>query len=488
MYDVLIIGGGIIGCAIARELSRYTLKIALLEREPDLAMGATKANSAIVHGGYAEAHTKVKGRLCYKGRQQFAALDGDLHFGFRPIGSMVLAFEESQRSQLVALMDNGRRNGVDDLELLDTRQILALEPGVSPSVKHALYCRGAGICSPFEMAIALAESAAENGAEIHLRCGVTGIARVGDRFSVQTQSGTPFEARYLVNAGGLASGDLSAMAGDSSFAVHPRSGEYIVLNKGSGDMANTVLFQMPTIMGKGILVTPTIYGNLLIGPDAIDEQRNDRDTHVERLRAVYAQARITMPALDLKRFLRSFAGVRAVSSTDDFVLGASSVPGFIQAAGIQSPGLTSSPAIAQVVRDALADQGLTLREKEGFVKERRGFLRPEADLDAAALQARISLPQGAAGRILCRCEQVPEAAAVDALARGLPLHTVDAIKRRVRAGMGLCQGAFCRPRTAALLTSLQGFTVDAATDVERAGLHRVERAEMLRYLQRYPVE
>lgn len=487
MYDVLIIGGGITGCATLRLLSRYAVKAALLERGPDLAMGATKANSAIVHGGYAEGHDKLKGRLCYKGRRQFAALDRELNFGFAPIGSMVLAFEEAQREQLVAMRENGRRNGVDDLELLTGEQVKALEPAINEDVRYALHCRGAGICSPFEMALAFAENALANGAQVHLNSGVVAIGRIEGGFAVTTGDGRVFRARFLVNAGGLDAARLAAMAGDESFSIYPRSGEYIVMAKGTGALVNSVLFQMPTRMGKGILVTPTIYGNLIIGPDAINETVNDRDTHPERLRHIYAQAMETTRALDMRKFLRSFAGVRPVSSTDDFIIGEFAVKGLINAAGIQSPGLTSSPAVAEMVRDALADAGLELKEKDAFNPERRAYIRPEADLAPAELARRVALGEGDAQRILCRCEAVPEMALRDALSRGLPILTVDAAKRRIRAGMGFCQGAFCRSRTSTLLTALQGVEVGVQTDAEREGLTRVGKQEMLAYLEEHPV-
>ena len=489
MLDVLIIGGGVTGCAVARLLSRYALRVALVEAADDLAAGATKANSAIVHGGYAETHHKLKGRLCYQGRRRFAALDGELNFGFKAIGSLVLAFEEEQRAGLAALMENGEKNGLEDLELLDGAQVRALEPNVNPAVRYALYCRGAGVCSPFELAYALAENARANGVRFHLNSAVTDITREpGDFFCVSLNGRHAVRARTVVNAAGLQAARVAAMPAEAGFAIRPRSGEYVLMAKGSGALVNQVLFQMPTRMGKGILVSPTVYGNLLIGPDAIDEEGDDRDTHPERLRHILAMALQTAPGLDVQRFLRSFAGVRPVAEGDDFIIGAGAVPGFINAAGIQSPGLTSSPAVAEMVRGALADAGLDFVEKPGFDPRRRAYLRPGPALDGPALQAALALPQGAEGRLLCRCEQVAERAVRDAFARGLPLATVDAAKRRTRAGMGWCQGEFCRPRTAALLSEMNGRPVDAQTDAQRQGLKRVGRQELLDYLARHPLQ
>lgn len=487
MYDVLIIGGGVTGCAIARELSRYDIRAILLEANGDIACGATKANSAIVHGGYAESHSKRKGRLCYAGRSQFAALDRELGFGFLPIGSMVLAFDDAQRAQLAAMMENGIQNGVPDLALLSGEEIRAMEPHINPAVRHALYCHGAGVCSPFELAIALMENAMQNGVELALNSPVSGLARRGSSFAVTTADGRVLEARYVVNAAGLQADTISALAGDSSFKLHPRSGAYAIFARGSGSLARSVLFQMPTRMGKGILVTPTVYGNLLVGPDAIDEVKNDRNTYPERVRNILSQATLTVPDLPIRQFIRSFAGVRPVSDSDDFVIGPSpSIPGLIQAAGIQSPGLTASPAVARMVRDCLFDAGLTLVEKKDFDPVRRAFARPAA-MDAAALSRGVALPRGAQGRIVCRCEQVAESAILDAASRGIPLTEVDAVKRRVRAGMGWCQGDFCRPRTAEILSGLAGRPIGSETDAARDGLRRVTREELLAYLTEHPL-
>lgn len=481
MYDVLVVGGGACGCAIARLLCRYRLRIALLEAQNDVAMGATKANSAIVHGGYAEAHTTLKGRLCHKGRVQFAQLERELHFGFKPIGSLVLAFEEAQRAGLEEMLQNGRANGLADLHILPRERVLEMEPNVSPAVHSALYCEGAGVCSPFAYAAALAENAVQNGAELYLNTPVASIQKQADGFCVTSADGRRFESRFVVNAAGLGAGTVAAMVGAATFTLHPRSGEYVLLNRGSGALLRHVLFQMPTAMGKGILATPTVYGNLLLGPDAIDEVRDDRSTHPERLYHIYKAALQSAPGIDISRFLRSFAGVRAVADSDDFIVEQSAVPGFIQVAGIQSPGLTSSPAIAQLVRDILADAGLSLTENPAYNPQREATSAPYPNRPPEEMGRLLALPMGAAGRMLCRCEQVEEAAVRSAAARGVPLHSVDAAKRRTRAGMGYCQGKFCRPRTAALLGELSGRPVTAETDAEAAGLTRVARDEMLAY-------
>lgn len=486
MYDVLVIGGGVTGTAIARQLSRYSLSVALMEKHYDVAMGATKANSAIVHGGFAESHAKLKGRLCYRGRRQFARLAEELGFPFKAIGSFVFAFDAAQLPELEAILENGKKNGLPDLAILNRDEILAREPNVNPEVCCGLWCEGAGVCSPYEYAIAMAENAVANGVELLLNSQVSALARAADHFTVTTADGRAVGARFVVNAAGLQAADIAAMAGAGDFGIRPRSGEYLLMTQGTGSLVNSVLFQMPTKMGKGILVTPTVYGNLLIGPDAIDEEKDDRDTHVERLHHIYRQALLTTPKLDINKFLRSFAGVRAVSTTDDFIIGPTSVPGLINVAGIQSPGMTSSPAVAEMVRDILADAGLALKEKPDFDPKRKPIYVSRELMAPKDLAPLLDLPEGAEGRMICRCEQASEATVQDALTRNIPFTGVDGVKRRTRAGMGFCQGQFCRPRVHSLAAKL-GRQLDTRTDVEIDGLKRVGRAEILAYFKEHAI-
>lgn len=482
MIDVCIIGAGIVGSAIARRLSRYELDICLVEREDDVAMGSTKANSAIVHGGYAESNSKLKGRLCYQGRRQFAKLEEELHFGFSPIGSLVLGMEEEDLPKLRALEENGRTNGLEDVRILGREEVLAMEPSLNPEVRYALYCEGAGVCSPYGMAIALVENALHNGVKLYLKEEVAAISKADGGYLVRTDK-REIAARYVINCAGLHSAKVAAMVlGDPGFSIRPRSGEYIICNRGTGRLLNKVAFQMPSAMGKGILVTPTYHGNLLIGPDAIDEDGEaDRSTHVERLANIYDQALRTVPKLDPGQFLRSFAGVRAVSSTDDFIVEESASPGFFQAAGIQSPGLTSSPAIADRMAELLERAGCPLREREDYDPFRAALPGRKEMLPASEIPP--LLEKTGPERMICRCEQVAQATIVEAMRRGIPVTSVDGVKRRTRASMGFCQGAFCRPRFIQLMEQERGEAVDPRTDAEKAGLHRVNKAEFLNYLK-----
>lgn len=484
-YDVVIIGAGIIGTSIARSLSRYQLSVALLEKENDVAMGCTKANSAIVHGGYAEAHAKLKGRLCYKGRKKFDELDAELHFGFEKIGSLVLAFEEEQIPKLKDLYDNGLANGLDDLEILDHDQIMAMEPNINPEVKAALYCKGAGVCSPYEMAIAMAENAVKNGVELYLETGVTGIQRLDDgRLAVETDSGKVFKSDYVINASGVNSGDVSAMMGIDDFKIIPRSGQYLLMARGTGKLVNNVLFQMPTKMGKGILVSPTYHGNLILGPDAVNDDEVDKSTTEERLLKIYQEAQLTTDKMDIKTFIRSFTGVRPVSTTDDFIVEATREKGFINCAGIQSPGLTSSPAIAEMVVGILKDQGVALVEDPAYDPNRKPIIEKKELLPFKAIKDKIDIPSSP-DKIICRCEQVTEATIVDAMSRGIPVTTIDGVKRRTRAGMGWCQGTFCRPRVAAVMEQVLGHPVDPSTDVEHSGVNRIGKNAIVDYIKEH---
>lgn len=485
MLDVCIIGAGVVGLAAARRLSRYRLDIAVVEKEADVAMGATKANSAIVHGGYAESHEKLKGRLCYQGRRQFAQLDRELHFGFDPIGSLVITTDPADLPKLRAMEENGKKNGLPDLEILGREKILELEPNLNPQAAYALWCRGAGVCSPYEMAIALGENAVKNGVRLLLRSPVTAIRREEGAFTVVTPRGE-LRSRFVINCAGLESARVDQMVNPAAFSIRPRTGEYILFARGTGSLLNTVVFQMPSKMGKGILVTPTYHGNLLLGPDAIDQEGDfDRGTHPERLAAIYRQGCLTTGKMDPARFIRSFAGVRAVSSTDDFIVGAGGTPGFLNAAGIQSPGLTSSPAIADLLAEELAAQGLPLEEKPDYDPFREPVIRRDKEfLPIKEAMALAQLPPSPE-RMVCRCEQVREREIVDAIHRGIPVVTVDGVKRRTRASMGFCQGNFCRPRILEILRREVGedHLLDDLTDVQREGARRVTREEFLAALK-----
>ena len=488
VWDVIIVGAGVVGALTARELARHELRVLVIEAEPDAAMGATKSNSAIVHGGFAEGPETLRGRLGAAGRRLFPALEDELGFGFRPIGSLVLSFSDDD-APLRRLFDRGRANGLADLELWSGDRIREHEPHVNPDVKAGLWCAGAGICSPWDLAYAALENAVAHGVEFLPRqkvVRVEGPLAGKGRWRLSTAD-RAFEARFVINAAGFGGGALDALAGLSDSTISPRTGEYVIFAQGTGALVNSVLFQVPGPLGKGVLVAPTYFGNLLVGPDARNEDAAApglRDTHADRLAALLSQAAHVVGGIDMKKAIRSFTGVRAAARSGDFLVGAADparLPGWHRAVGIQSPGLTASPALAKLLVEGLAADGLELRPRADFDGARRSkpahLLRtswlPFAEADAAT-----RLPEGDPGRMVCRCEQVRERDLAAAYARELPVTTVDALKRRTRAGMGWCQGQFCRPRVAAWLERRAGAEAVLEDDVTRSGLHRVAGKEL----------
>ncbi|MCF7914129.1 MAG: NAD(P)/FAD-dependent oxidoreductase [Spirochaetaceae bacterium] len=459
MYDVCIIGGGVVGCAIARELARYKLRTVLCEKSVDVSNGATKANSAIVHGGYTATHGTVKGELSIRGNRMFDRLNEELNFGLNRCGSLVLAFSNEERSSLETLLQNGKLNGVKGLRIVEREELEKMEPEVGPEAVAALHCPETAVTSPYEMCIALAENAVTNGLDLRLESEVVGIEKTDGAFTVQiapqnTSENTPqkLSARYVVNAAGVYSDRIAAMVGDTSFRILPRQGQYLILRRGDGKLINSVIFQTPTKRGKGILVTPTYWGNLMIGPNSEEiPEREDVSTNSEILAYIVEKARRSVPGFKLSHVIRSFSGIRATSDSKEFIIEEAPIGGFIHAAGIDSPGLTSSPAIAVKVLKLLETSGLTLEEKADFNPKRPGINSPHPLQPIKEVQDLIDLPEGNPERIVCRCEQVREKTILDALQRGIPIKSLDAVKRRTRAGMGSCQGTFCGPRVRTLI-------------------------------------
>eukprot|EP01116_Phalansterium_solitarium_P015564 TRINITY_DN3447_c0_g1_i1.p1 TRINITY_DN3447_c0_g1~~TRINITY_DN3447_c0_g1_i1.p1 ORF type:complete len:541 (-),score=172.43 TRINITY_DN3447_c0_g1_i1:151-1773(-) len=462
VYDVIIVGGGVIGCAIARYLSRFKGRVLLLEKAADVAAGASKANSGIIHGGYDAPFGTLKATLGWKGNRMYPQLDRELHFGFKEIGSLVLAFSPEESALLNELAVNGAKIGVDGLKIIDGDEVRRLEPSVNPAVHSALLCTHAGVVSPYELTIALAENAIQNGVDILLKHEVVDIQRDaagGRRFTVKTNDGTSFHSHFVVNAAGLNSDKVAAMVGANDFVILPRKGEFILLEKGQSHFANRVLFPVPSPkLGKGILVSPTYHGNLLLGPTSRDlslpaeRARSSEDV----VRLILSQARRTVPGFDASRAITSYAGLRARTDRGDFIVEESRfVPGFVNVAGIDSPGLTSAPAIAEMVGDILRRAGATLEPDARFVPSWRPIIVPKTD----DYEGTLTNPDPRL-RTICICERVTEAEIVDALHRGLPAASIDAIKKRTRAGMGRCQGMRCEAKVKQLIAREAGMPVD----------------------------
>lgn len=446
VYDVCIIGAGVVGLNIAREISRYRLKVCVLEKAEDVGRGCTKANSGIVHGGYSDEPGTLKAELCVAGNRLYAELERELHFGYRRTDSLVLAFADEEVPALRQLWEQGEKNGVSGLRLLTATEALRREPHLNPEIKAALLCESAGVTSPYEFAIALAENAITNGVEIRLQSEVRSLEKRDGLFYLSTGADT-VTARFVVNCAGIYSDRISAMLGLRGYKITPRRGQYVLLDKDQSHLVRSVVFQVPTRLGKGILVTPTYHGNLMVGPNAeeIDDE-TDVGTDAETLAHIVQQARRSVPGFDMRRSLTSFAGNRPVSGLKDWVIEASPAPNFIHLIGIDSPGLTASPAIARKVVGVLQHRGLVLEPKPDFQPQRPPIIRPKPADFAGDIQA-----ADPALHLICRCEQVTEAEILDCLDRGLPVRSLEAVKLRTRAGMGRCQGAFCGPRVRELL-------------------------------------
>lgn len=450
MYDVTIIGAGVIGCSIARALSRFDLKLLLLEKENDVSCGASKANSGIVHGGYDAKHGSLKGYYSRKGNQMFAKLNQELNFGFQACGSLVLAFSSEEMASLSFLMENGHKNGVDDLSILSKEEILEMEPNVKPNVMGGLYCPSAGITSPYEMTIALAENAIANGLELKLCHEVFAIDKKNDEFLIRCKGDeVVYKSRIVINCAGVYSDKIANMLGLNDFSIIPRRGEYILMHKNQGKLVNHVLFQAPTEKGKGVLVTKTLFGNLMLGPNAqaVDDG-GQVATSIQALQDIVTKAYKTTDAFELKFTLKTFAGIRATSSKQDFIVEESAVKHFINVAGIESPGLTSSPAIAEDIVTLVESLIGKLEEKSNFNPYRESVYQMIKEDDD----------------IICRCEQINRSVILEALSRGIPINATDAVKRRTRAGMGPCQGNYCGPLVRKIIADYNSVSIDEISE------------------------
>lgn len=445
MYDVIIIGCGVTGAAMARHLARYRLRVAVLEAGNDVANGTTKANSAIIHAGYDPEPGTLMARLNVEGNRQMEALCAELDVPFKRTGSLVLAFGPAQHPKLEELYRRGKANGVPGLRLLDGDEARALEPQLSKEVTAALLAPTAGIVDPWGLALALAENAVENGVELYRSCPVTGVRPEGDGFALATPRGQ-YRARYVVNAAGVDADRVHALLEPPPFTTRPSRGSYYLLDKEEGGRVGRVIFQCPGPEGKGVLVAPTVHGNLIAGPDAQPvEDRRDLGTPAASLDFVRRRALQSVPGLDLRRNIRNFAGIRANTDRGDFVLEASAAhPHWIDLAGVCSPGLTSAPAIAGYGAGLLEKAGLPLDPAPDFRPRRRAVPRFR-ELDAEQRAALIA-KDPRFGRVVCRCETVTEGEIVAALHSPVPALSINGVKRRCNAGMGRCQGGFCGPR------------------------------------------
>lgn len=442
-YDVLIIGGGVIGCCAARELAKYNINIALIEKHEDVACETSKANSGMIHGGYDAKFTTVKGQLSALGNKLFDELDNELHFGFRRCGSMVLAFDDEDIKTLEDLKANGEKNGVET-EIIDIEEILKIEPNISPKVKKALYCKTAGVSVPFEYTVAMAENAIDNGVDFFFNEEVINIEKKDNIFFVKTKENT-YKADYVINAAGVYADEISKMICTTNFKITPRRGEYMLFDKNTKGLVNSVIFPVPKAGSKGIAITPALHGNIMIGPDAeFIKDKTDTDTKKEVLDMVWNDCLNMSKKLDKSMVITQFAGLRASSEADDFVIEESDTKGFINAACICSPGFTVSYAIALKLAGILKDAGLKMEKRDDFNPNRKPYVHID-ELSKEEFNELIK-QDSRYGRVICRCETITEGQIVDVMHRGIKITNPDSVKRRIRAGMGRCQGGFCLPR------------------------------------------
>lgn len=469
--DVIVIGGGVVGTAIAHELAKYELEVIVLEKGYDLAAGTSKANSGIIHAGYNADPETVKGRLHLRAVQLMPEVCQRLGVPMKRIGSIVVAYSQEEAAIVWEMYEFARSIGIE-VELVDGETLFALEPQLNREAVAGLHAPGAGIISPYELTFALGENAVLNGVKFYFDAEVQAIRDHGEVKEVVTKRGI-FRGKVVVNAAGLWADEVAAMVGDREFAVTARKGEYFLYDKKFGNTVKHVLFPVPTAVSKGILVTPTLDGNLLVGPNAmVVTDKSDTATTVEGLAEVFEGGRKVLPGLSRRDVINEFAGSRAVIvETEDFLIAPSErCRGMIHVAGIQSPGLTAAPAIGEYVAELIGELGIVeLREKASFGYWRQAAVR-FADLTREE-QAALIERDPRYGQIICRCEQVTEAEIIDAITRTLGARTVGGVKRRARSGMGRCQGGFCGPRILELLKRYGG--VDKLAVTKEGGESRI---------------
>ena len=466
MYDVVIIGCGVVGAAAAYELARYKLRVAVLEAAADIAAGTTKANSAIIHAGYDPEPGTLMARLNVEGNRLTGEICEKLQVPFKRVGSLVAAFSPEQLPTLQALYGRGCKNGVPGLRLLSGEEARAMEPGLSEEVCGALLAPSAGIIDPWGFAIAMAETAVRGGVELRRDCPVTGIEDTGAGFVLHTPTGD-VTARFVLNAAGVDADRVHEMLEPNDWQTLPSRGEYYLLDKSEHDRVSRVIFQCPGPEGKGVLVAPTIHGNLICGPNAeAVEDRLDLGNTAAGMAEVRTKAARSVPGVEWRQNIRNFAGLRANTTRSDFIIEESKAhPGFIDLAGIKSPGLSSAPAIAKLAAEMLKADGLALEPDPDFVDKREHIVFKNL---SAEEKNELIRKDPRYGRVVCRCETITEGEIVAALHSPIPPRSINGVKRRCNAGMGRCQGGFCGPRVQEIIARELGID-QAEVLLEQAG-------------------
>ena len=461
MFEFAVIGAGVIGGMVARELTRYTDSVCMLERGSDVALGATRANSAIVHAGFDAKEGSLKAKLNVRGSKMMAEVCRQLGVKYKNNGSLVVGFNEEDEKTLLDLCERGKTNGVDGVRVIYREEILKLEPNIGDSVTVALYAPTGAIVCPYELCMAAVGNAMDNGASLKLNFKVDKIEAIEGGYRVYSADGSFVEAKRVINCAGLYSDEISKMVGEDSFSIRPRRGEYMLLDREVGAHISHTVFRCPSKMGKGVLVSPTVDGNLLVGPTAEDiDDKEDTTTTAAGLATVRALSGEQVKNIDFSKVITSFTGLRATGSTGDFIIG---MPreGFLNLAGIESPGLSSAPAVAEYALELLCEAGYEAKAREDFVPTRR----PMHFFSSLSIEEKNELikqrPEYA--HVICRCETVSEGEILDAIRTNPRPTDVDGVKRRTRASMGRCQGGFCTPYIIDLLAEEMGVDYTAVT-------------------------
>lgn len=461
MYDIVIIGAGVIGCSIARELSRYDLNVAVVEKENDVACKTSKANSGIVHAGFDAVPGSLKAKLNAKSNSMFDELSKELDFPFKRNGSLVLCFDAEGEKKLEQLLEYGNKNGVPGLKIISKEQVLAMEPNISEDVYKALYAPTGGIVCPYELTLAMAENAYDNGVSFLFEKEVNSISKEKDSFKIGINDEFIY-GKIIINCAGVYSDEINNLVSKEKLHIIPRKGEYMLFDKAAGDMVKSTIFQTPTKMGKGILVTPTVDGNLLIGPNAVDiDNKEDYNTTELGLNDIKVKAQMSVKNLPFNAIITSFSGLRAHEVNDDFIIGeAKDIDGFFNVCGIESPGLTCAPYIGVMVSKMVSDK-LKASLKNNFKNTREGIKKfREMSNDE---RNNIIKENPSYGKIICRCEVVTEGEIIDSIRRPLGAKDIDGVKRRTRAGMGRCQSGFCSPKILTILSKELSIPMEKVT-------------------------
>ena len=449
-YDIIIIGAGVTGCAIARELSRYACKVLVIEKDEDVCCGTSKANSGIVHAGYDAKPGSLKAKMNVRGNEMMTSLVRDLDIPFKQIGSLVVCTDESLRSGIEELYNRGITNGVQGLKILEAPEVREIEPNISDDVVCALYAPTAGIICPFRLNIAMAECACQNGVEFKFDTAVINVEAGSSGFNVTTSCGE-YYASAVVNAAGCHADEIHNLVSSVKYHITPRRGDYMLLDRSCDGLVNHVIFPQPTALGKGILVTPTAHGNVLIGPTAVDtDNKDEAPVTADGLAKVIEGSAKNVKGVPVKQVITGFSGLRAHEDGGEFILEeASDCPGFFDCVGIESPGLTACPAVGEYMASLISDK-LSLSLKSSWSGICHDIKKPFEMSDSERAELIASDPSY--GKIICRCETITEGEIIASIRRPLGARSLDGVKRRTRAGMGRCQGGFCSPRVMEILS------------------------------------